>query len=304
MWLILLFLLLKPAQTVGQQQQTKSQNHENPSQTAPSTVINDFHAENEQNSANEEPKQGIPLPWAIYWPTLGLFIVTAVTVIFAWRTLNAIRKQVTEMQSSGKQTESLIAEQVKQTEHMGKTVGEYARTADAMNSVAEQIAISAAAATVSMSAIQQQMRAYLCATIGEAVPQDRTKNLRFQASLSILNAGLTPAYKVRFISNSAILPVPLPGDFPFPLPENMVGGPVLGPRQPPFTIKGPMIEFVDDSEVEDIKNGNGKALCIWGTVKYRDVFGQPQSTDFCQMYSFLPDGQVMGYYMAPHSDAT
>lgn len=304
MFLLLVLLLMQnPGQ--GNKQQNAPQQKQEVAQPAPSPpVVNNLPSTEHRDYAYKNLAKSVPKFFDIYWPTLFLCIATFIAVRAALKTLGAIREQVTEMRSSGQQTEALIAEQVKQTEHMGKTVGEYARTADAMNSVAEQIAISAAAATASISAIQQQMRAYLCAMIGEAVPQDRTKNLRFQASVSILNAGLTPAYKVQFISNSAILPVPLPEDFPFPLPEKMIGGPVLGPRQAPFLIKGPIIEFVDDSEVEDIKNASGKALCIWGTVKYRDVFGQPQSTDFCQMYTFFPDGKVMGYYMEPHSDAT
>ena len=68
----------------------------------------------------------------------------------------------------------------------------------------------------------------------------------------------------------------------------------------------PMVEgFCDDSEVEQIKRGTGgKALYAWGVIDYHDVFGESQRSNFGQIYTWLVDGKVWGYYTERHNDAT
>jgi hypothetical protein len=153
---------------------------------------------------------------------------------------------------------------VGQSAAMERYITEANRSATAMEKVAVHIETSSKAGTASLSSINQQMRAYLCAVIDKGLYQDRTNNIKFQASPSIINAGLTPAYKVFFRSRAAILPLPLPKDFMFPLPKEAVGGSVIGPRQN-INIS-PIVEgFCDDSEVESIKRASGgKALYAWG----------------------------------------
>src|SRR5260221_484977 len=117
---------------------------------------------------------------------------------------------------------------LEQSKSMEKSVEEAKRAAAAMETIAQEIAVSSKAATASVSAIGQQMRAYICVVIGSAVYQERAKNLKFQAVPSVVNAGLTPAHKVSFRADAAILPIPLPENFTFPLPDIAQGTSVFG----------------------------------------------------------------------------
>jgi hypothetical protein len=238
--------------------------------------------------------------------------------VAALKTLRAINAQVIEMRETGKQTDQLIKESVAQTKslvqqaeslaksayHLGESANATYRSASAMENIAEKIAVSTEAATASVSAINKQMRAYICVVIGSAIYQERPKNMKFQAVPSIVNAGLTPAHKVSFQADAAILPIPLPEDFTFPLPDNPGGTSIIGPRQN-ITVSPTVKDFVDDTEVEAIKSGQGKGLYTWGIFTYEDIFGKPQYTKFCHLYTWLGDGKTTwGYYDKRHNDAS
>jgi hypothetical protein len=194
-----------------------------------------------------------------------------------------------------------------QSKAMERSIAEANRLASAMENAAKDIAVSARAATDSVAAVKertaQQMRAYLSVIVGSGVYQEREKNFKFQGKPLLVNTGNTPAHKVTFRASAAILPVPLPDDFAFPLPAAGIGGPVIGPHQN-YTITPVVQDFCDDADVESIKRGDGKALCAWGIVTYTDVFEQPQETQFCQIITWLPDGKVWVYYPPRHNDAT
>ena len=195
---------------------------------------------------------------------------------------------------------------LEQSKSMEKSVEEAKRAAAAMETIAQEIAVSSKAATASVSAIGQQMRAYICVVIGSAVYQERAKNLKFQAVPSVVNAGLTPAHKVSFRADAAILPIPLPENFTFPLPDIAQGTSVIGPRQN-ITVSPMVKDFVDDAEVEGIKSGQqgGKGLYAWGIFTYEDIFGKPQYTKFRHLYTWLADGKTTwGYYDNRHNDAS
>lgn len=226
----------------------------------------------------------------------NLVIVTAILAAIGFLQLLVFGYQATQLRKT-------VEAAAGQSEDMKRTVTEASRSAAAMEKVAEHIEISAAAATASVSSINQQMRAYLCAVIGGATYQERPKNLRFQASPQIINAGLTPAYRVFFRINAAILPVPLPKDFAFPLPAERNGGPLVGPRQS-MAVSPVVRDFCGDSEVDKIKRGEGQALYAWGIIEYEDVFRNQQYTKFCQIYTWLPDGKIWGYYTENHNEAT
>jgi hypothetical protein len=55
--------------------------------------------------------------------------------------------------------------------------------------------------------------------------------------------------------------------------------------------------LVPDAEIQDILDGNGKALFVWGVVHYDDVFGRPHFTQFCQRITWLKDrSNIFGLY--------
>jgi hypothetical protein len=319
---LMIFFNLSASPAIGQKKQSPptqksnvSQDVHEPRETV--TIINNSPPSDNQHE-NKGQSTGWPSFWDIYWPTVAVVIVTCIAVWSAVKTLRAIQQQVVEMRKTGEQTDKLISENIAQTKslkeqaqslarsayHLGESAAGAHRSAQAMEYIAEQIELSTKAASASVNAINQQMRAYICVVIGHAVFQERTKNLRFQAFPSIVNAGLTPAHKVSFKAAAAILPVPLPEDFDFPLPQATSGASVVGPRQN-ITVSPLVDGFVDDAEVEVIKSGQGKALYTWGVFTYQDIFGNTRYTKFGQIYTWLADGKtVWGYYTDRHNDSS
>src|SRR6266566_3435977 len=118
-----------------------------------------------------------------------------------------------------------------QSDDMKCSIAEANRLATAMEKVAKDIAVSSQAAIDNVAAVRertaQQMRAYLCVIIGSGIYQDRPNKLKFEAKPTLVNAGHTPAHKVSYRAKAAILPVPLPDDFAFPLPDEAIGGALL-----------------------------------------------------------------------------
>jgi len=249
-------------------------------------------------------------PWSdVFWPSWALVIVTVIAVRAALKTLGSINAQVDEMRKTGEQTDKLIAENIAQSTSMQRSVSEAARLAAAMEVVSKEIAVSSKAATESVAALKdrtaRQMRAYLCVVVGSGTFQEQVHGLKFAGSPSLINCGHTPAYKVSYRAKAAILPVPLPEDFTFPLPDESVGGSVLGPQQN-AVLNAIVDDFCADEEVEGIKVGQDKVLYIWGIVNYKDVFGENHFTKFCQTVNFFRVGtenKVTGFYIARHDEA-
>jgi hypothetical protein len=80
----------------------------------------------------------------------------------------------------------------------------------------------------------QRIRTYLCFQIGTGVYQD--DKCVFEVRPSLVNAGQTPAYKVKYTAKVEVLPFPLPSDYAFPAldpPVSVFG--ILAPRAD-FTI--------------------------------------------------------------------
>jgi hypothetical protein len=195
---------------------------------------------------------------------------------------------------------------VEQSRDMKASIAEATRSASAMEAVAGNAAISARMATESVATVRertaQQMRAYVSVLVGGAVYQEREKNLRFEAKPVIVNAGHTPAHNVGYRARAAVLSVPLPEDFPFALPEKVIGAAVLGPQQN-VVLSAIVDDYCDDRIVADVKKASGNALYAWGEVTYDDVFSERRRTRFCQIMTWLPDGQTWGYYAPVHNDA-
>ncbi len=327
MWipLIVAIALMQAPTAVRQEQQAPPQHKSEVTKQAPATretptVVNNLPATEKQESPKEQSKWWVPPPpWDIYWPTIGLVLASGFAVVAALKTLRAINAQVIEMQATGKQTDQLIRESIAQTKtlvqqaeslaksayHLGESANATYRSASAMENVAEKIAVSTEAATASVSAINKQIRAYLFVLVGSGTIQNRASNLKFAASPTLLNAGNTPAHKVSYRIKAAVLPVPLPSDFTFPLPSEVIGGSPVGPHQN-ATMNAFVDDFCADEEIEGIKiGGNDKALYAWGIVTYKDVFGENHSTKFCHTVHFVRVGaedKVIGFYIGRHED--
>ncbi len=237
---------------------------------------------------------------ALAWITGLLAFATCILAAYTYKLWNATNKMVVSAEESANN----------QFTAMQKSIGEAVRTATAMENVAEGVRTSANAATESVATLKEvtskQMRAYLTVVIGSAIYQERTKGLKFEARPRLINTGHTPAHKVKFKCNAAVLPVELPEDFSFPLPSEFRGGAVLGPNQ--FNDLSAVVDdFLDDQKVETIKQAKTEALYVWGTVTYEDVFGIARQTRYCQTYTWLVSGDqstIYGYYNPRHNDAT
>jgi hypothetical protein len=184
-----------------------------------------------------------------------------------------------------------------QSKAMERHIGEAARSATAMENIV--VAIQAGNKAV--------LRAYLTVVIGTAIFQERREgqgDLRFEGKPNLVNTGNTPARKVRIRINADILPVPIPEDFNYPLPDEPIKSAegAVGAHQTYILSGGLVKDFVPEADVANIKEGNARVLCVWGLVTYEDIFGDSHTTKFGQSLTWFPNGQVMGYYLHGQND--
>lgn len=191
-----------------------------------------------------------------------------------------------------RQTVTAAAEQSKDME---RYIEEASRSANAMESISEVI----------LNGNVDITRAYLVVSIGTAIYQERRlgqADLRFEARPFIVNNGNTPAKKVISRIVADILPLPLPRDFAFPLPEApLAKGNFVGPRQQIYSA-GTVDRYVPDNEVPAIKEAVGQALYVWGLITYEDIFGTEHFTRFGHVMQWYPDGAVHGFYIDGQND--
>jgi hypothetical protein len=193
------------------------------------------------------------------------------------------------------------------------------RSAGAMERVAGSMEINAAKIVESVGYQetfgQMQMRAYVSVLL-DGIYQDDTHI--FEARPVLRNTGHTPAHGIKWRIKADILPVPLPDNFDFPLPDDAPGGGILNPQQTGF-----MSAFLDkdkfpdqrvpEDELDAIKRADGRGFYTWGIVTYRDAFGVERYTKFAHILQWLPTGEVddkgrpifhgSGRYLHRHNEA-
>ena len=96
-------------------------------------------------------------------------------------------------------------------------------------------------------------------------------------------------------------------NFSSPTSSQTIGS-IIGPHQQ-VSISAIVDRFYDDTEVDKIKYGKGKATYIWGTVTYEDIFGERHETNFCHWIHWIgpgPKGEeiISGYYVNRRNDAS
>ena len=129
-------------------------------------------------------------------------------------------------------------------------------------------------------------------------------DLKFEAKPNLINTGNTPARNIRIKIASDIVQVPVSKTFTYPLSDEPIkpSAGVIGAHQN-CTLSAIVKDFVPDADVATIKEGNGRALCVWGVVTYDDMFGHGHTTKFGQWLHWLPNGNVYGYYIPDQNDA-
>ncbi|MCH8347539.1 MAG: hypothetical protein IH901_03450 [Proteobacteria bacterium] len=173
---------------------------------------------------------------------------------------------------------------------MKASIREAAKSANAMEEVAKNTEKSVETVEENMAMIERattnQMRAYLCVEPCEESVIQNQPNLKFQGLPILLNAGNTPAYKIKHKIRAKVLPVPVDKEFKFDLPKDFTGGGVLGPGRG-RTMNGLADDFEPEEEVGGIIHASGgKAFCIWGIVKYEDISGKKRTTKFYQIITW------------------
>jgi hypothetical protein len=151
-------------------------------------------------------------------------------------------------------------------------------------------------AIAQMRTTRRQLRAYLSVVIGGAVYQDPAVPLKFEAKPLIKNNGQTPAYNVRYRIKAEIISDTAAKNYTFDTPPDIPKSQSsIGPGEDRLmsAILGYTVPMPD---IQVIKDGQGKALWVWGIVHYDDVFGKPRFTQFCQRLAWMPNGTIYGLY--------
>ncbi len=186
-----------------------------------------------------------------------------------------------------------------QAEAMERHIGEAARSATAMETIAQVI----------KDGNKRVIRAYLTVVTHRAFYQEKggpgQEDKKWQGIPKLLNTGLTAARKVQIHITSGILPNPIPANQVFPIREPAQPEPdqTVGAHQGAEMVGGMTNEVVPDHEVAATKEGNGKCLCVWGVVRYEDIFGDAHTTHFGQQLFWWPDNTIHGLYIPGQNDA-
>lgn len=151
---------------------------------------------------------------------------------------------------------------------------------------------------------RMQLRAYLSVAPLACVPQDKTTGWKHEVRMIIHNTGYTPAHTVNFSICARVMDFPLPDDFELSLPiqEHTAAGHIAHGQQ--FFIVASLEDFISDQKLEEIVKGNGQKLYVYGTVKYKDVFGEEHYTNFCQFGVWDVKGNFGTRNIFRHNDAS
>lgn len=190
---------------------------------------------------------------------------------------------------------------------MEQSINEAARSANAMQRVARSLETSTNAAVENVAifkdARERQLRAYIAVGLLAVINQDNSTNYHFEVREWLANTGPTPAQDVSYKAHADILPFPLPDDFPFPLPDATVNSAGTVYWQQKFTMSAFLERMLSDEEIAEIKGAVTRRLYVYGTVNYRDAFGNNRYTNFCHSIVWLKDGTPMGHNTKYHNDA-
>lgn len=213
----------------------------------------------------------------------------------------AMRKQAASLQETVQAAKDA-------SEDTQRSIAQAQRSADAMQEVANTM-IRSTETTREISARQEnfgkmQLRAYLTVHAGQSAIQNREAGVRYGIQMVVRNAGHTPAHEVRFAIKLSVMSSPLPIDADLSIgqnPESVVGHVPFGEQ---FLITALLDEFLEDDTVQDISERGGKKLYVYGTVWYKDAFGESHHTNFCQSVWWDKETKLFTNFVSHHNDAT
>jgi hypothetical protein len=273
--------------------QTNADSASNPSSQQNGTPHGSAESHDEHSDSQQKSKHWLTHgEWVMSVLTFIYVALTGVYVVISAKTLNTIKDDV---ESSARQ----FSDQLKVAQDAAQAANDGAR---AMVKIAQTIEIGNKAIT----------RAYLTVIVNAAIFQERgiagQEDRRFQGIPKLLNTGVTTARKIRIRINADVLPMPIAKDFSFPariVPETSEAPQFLslGAHQNADLMGGVVDGFAPDQDVAEIKEGVRKALCVWGTIDYEDIFGDPHSTKFGQQLYWWSNGTVRGLFIPGQNDA-
>jgi Sec-independent protein translocase protein TatA len=215
--------------------------------------------------------------------------------------------QLLVFRDQAKKLRDTVDAAAEQSRDMKKSIAESARAANAMDQFAKSAAVASQAATESVANQKETMtrllRAYLCVNFGAAFFQNNIPGSPFEVQLLLINAGQTPAYRVRFKARIDILPCQLPQDFDFEVVDNPEDSEsTLGGHAPPITLTKIMSRLCSEKELAEVRSGS-KRLYVFGTVNYCDVYQIPRYANFCYHVAWLQDRRTSGLLTRRHNDS-
>jgi hypothetical protein len=242
--------------------------------------------EEAKDEADERKAKSSSDWWAVFLTGVLAFIAFLQFLVYTYQA----KKLRETVESAGEQAEA-----------MERHIGEAARSATAMERIADSI----------KDGNRLALRAYVSVIIGGATHQERNLpanrgggDLKFDGKVQVVNTGATPARKVHIRKAAAILPAPIAPDFAFPLPDEPADEAyaTIGAHQN-YIVTAVVPDFVPDDDVEAIKIGAGRNLCVWGVIAYEDIFGGRHTTKFGQQLSWMTNGNIFGLYIPGQNDS-
>jgi hypothetical protein len=196
-----------------------------------------------------------------------------------------------------------------QSKDMKRYVDEASRSATAMERMATAMQANVAEVTEAFATqkvvFKSQLRAWVSVTFRACVAQTRERNYKYELQMDVTNNGNTPAVGPNTASMFRVLPVPLPAGYDLTVPmADFEDAGNLAPHRS-FFIRSHLPEFLTDAEIEEVKApGSGKCFYIYGTTRYKDIFGDPHFTNFCWSIQWDSLGNPVAVNLARHNDAT
>ena len=195
-----------------------------------------------------------------------------------------------------------------QSKDMKRYVDEASRSASAMERMAAAMQANVAEVTEAFATqkvvFRNQLRPWVSVTFRACLPQSRERGYKYELQVDVTNNGSTPAIGPNTASMFRVLPVPLPADYDLTVPMvdfDAAGN--LAPHRGSFT-RSHLSEFLTDTEIEEMKSGERNGLYIYGTTRYKDIFGDAHFTNFCWSILWDSNGNPYAVNLARHNDAT
>lgn len=163
----------------------------------------------------------------------------------------------------------------------------------------QQVGIADQQVGVAKDTEKRQLRSYVGVSPGDAILQEGKPAV---IEMSFRNFGQTPAHSVTLHASVQGLPYPLPPSFIFQdySSKELLAEYLTVYPQSPYMASGEIPSMSSD-QLRTLREGKAARIYAFGTVFYKDVFGDTHSTDFCYSVFFKEDGETAGEFCQRHN---